>query len=81
MVLVRRVCLGWLPGRLNEIPEIPVKVFEYSDCAVWLNLRLPYELNPFQTHLIVIAPEIVSTQEEKYSSSGLVSDERYLNRF
>jgi hypothetical protein len=59
---------------LDQVPKVPVQILENGDCAVGLFLGFADEFNLSRDEGAVVAPEVVSVQEEEYAAAGLVSD-------
>lgn len=64
--------------RLQEVPEVAVKILEHGDGAVLFLFWLAHEDDAFRQIGAVVAPEVVGVQEEEYTAPGLVSDPRGL---
>ena len=67
-------------GVLDEVPTIPIEIFEHGDQAVGLLARWPNESDPGVYHSMVVAPEIIRRKEEEHPPARLVSDKRLLLR-
>jgi len=65
---------------LEEIPPIAIKIFKYCNHAVAFLTRLFTELNRLGLHRPEVTPEIIRVEEEKHSTSGLVSNSFRLHR-
>ena len=67
-------------GGLEQIPAVAVEIFEHCDRTVVLVFRFSDEFDPHIEHSVVVPPEIVRSQEQKYSTAGLIADEWLLFR-
>ena len=63
---------------LDQVPQIAVQIAENGDGAVFGFVGFSYELDPQFNHSIVVPPEVVSCQEKKNPSAGLVANECFL---
>jgi hypothetical protein len=59
---------------LDEIPEVAVKVFEYSYGTVRLFLRSADEYDTARLVLLVITPKVIGVEEEENTPTGLIAD-------
>jgi hypothetical protein len=59
---------------LDQVPKVSVQILENGDRAVGLFLGFADEFNLSRDEGLVVAPEVVSVQEEEYAAAGLVSD-------
>src|ERR1051326_6913039 len=64
----------------DQIPEIPVEVFEHRNSAVRLVLRRPYKDNSLRLVAFVVSPETVRVEEQEYTTARLLADTRLLLR-
>lgn len=62
----------------EQVPEIAVEIFEDGHSTVALIFRFPDEGNFQGYHGVVISPEVVRLQEEKYSAACLIADKLFL---
>jgi len=69
-----------LPARLDQIPQVPVQIFENSYRAIRLGFWLPDELDVSRKHLMVVAPEVIRAEKQGNPATGLVANERFLLR-
>src|SRR5215212_5101722 len=69
-----------LGAPFQQIPEIPVQIFEDGDRSIRLDFRFPYEADSYGEHPTVVSPEIIGAQEEENPSAGLVADDTLLLR-
>lgn len=63
---------------LQQVPQISIQILEHSDHPIRLLFRLADELDSLRYHLVVIAPEIVGVEEEKYPAACLIPDKGFL---
>lgn len=64
---------------LVEIPAVTVNVLKHHDHSVFLLARLLAEVDAFVFHGVVVAPEVVGLQEQKYPPAALVADKSFLS--
>src|SRR5258706_4905906 len=70
---------GLDPGlQLQQVPQVPVQVFENSNGAVKLALGFPHESNPARDEVLIVSPEVVGIEKQKDSTTGLVAYEWFL---
>lgn len=58
---------------LVEIPSVAVDVLKHHDHSVFLLARLLAEVDAFFFHGVVVVPEVVGLQEQKYPPAALIS--------
>ena len=63
---------------LVEIPTVAVEIFKNNHRSVLFLTRFLAEMNPFCLHSVVVAPEIVSLQEQEHSAAALVTNKTLL---
>jgi hypothetical protein len=64
--------------RLDQVPEIAIEILEYGDYAIWLLPRRLSEEDASTQEARMVAGEIVRSQKEANTTSGLVADRRSL---
>src|SRR5258706_14737437 len=69
-----------LRPQLQQVPQIPVQVFEDSNGPVGFDLGLPDERNPPLDVGRIISPEVVGIEKKKDSATRLVAYEWFLLR-
>ena len=63
---------------LDKIPQIPIQIFKDGDCSVSSLLGFPNKVYSRRKHLLVVAPEVISAEEEEHAPSRLVPYECFL---
>ncbi len=66
--------------KLNQVPQISVQIFKDGDGSVTFFLRFADKADAERNHFAVIAPEIVGSQKQKDTPTGLATDEGILFR-
>ena len=67
-----------------KIDQISVEICEDGNCSIFFYRWLTDDTNSFQLQVLIVSHKIVCMQEQKYPSTGLVSDSAFLflrNRF
>jgi len=70
---------GYNRGRLaEEVPFVAVEVLEDDDVAVGFVTWFLLEADAASFQVVIVAPEIIGSQKEKYATAGLVADVAFL---
>jgi hypothetical protein len=64
--------------QLQQVPEVSIKVLEHCDRPIALFPRLSNKYNAPGLIRVEISAEVVSVEEEKYASAGLIANSRRL---
>ncbi len=64
--------------KLNQIPKIPVQIFENSNSAVVSGFRVSNKFYSLLDHIVVVSPKIVRTEKQKDSAARLITDKGLL---
>ena len=64
---------------LIKIPTVAVYVLKNNDHPVLLFSRLLAEVDAFCLHGVIVAPEVVSLQEQENPTAALVADKSFLS--
>src|SRR5882757_1798545 len=67
-----------LRPQLQQVPQIPVQVFEDSNGPVSFDLGLPHERNPPLDVVRIVSPEVVGIEKQKDSATRLIAYECFL---
>src|SRR5215469_5160580 len=63
-----------LDARLDQVPEIAIKVLKHCDCPVRLLTRLANEGHALSAVSLIVPHQVIRVQEQKYATAGLVAD-------
>ena len=64
---------------LVKIPTVAVDVLKHNDHPVFLLSRLLAEVDALRFHGVIVAPEVVTLQEQEYPAAALVANEAFLS--
>lgn len=73
-------CSDMLFIPLQQVPQISIQILEHRDQPIRLLFRRADKFDSLRNHLVVVAPEIIGVEEEKYPPACLIPDEGFLLR-